>query len=344
MWGAFQHGFVFQMGEQLRKAGHGESPYRLVVGSSSGSLIAPSAAAGVFEHDLARSTWINFGRAIRLSPRKLGNPFPGILNQVFEEGLIPTDRAFQSPNQVILAATCYHPDEALALGRGGIDLLREGISGFLKKPSEENCERLCRRVSSLLETGARLFNARYFATKPEVPPTEKGEWTVVESPEEFRTAVEASSRIPFLCGAPIAQGADLLIDGVFADNAPVELALKAGARHVFVVTSSKKGYVFDRPVQSMIRKTLRMTLGKASLSSARDLIPPPAPLDIAALRKAYPGQQIHIIHPDENISVNRFFESRPEIIGSLYDMGRRVAGRLRKSIPEADRINSDHAA
>jgi predicted acylesterase/phospholipase RssA len=198
-----------------------------------------------------------------------------------------------------------------------------------------------------------MFGTRYFATRPR-PQTRRDaavdeEWVVVRSPVELRRAVEASSRVPLLYGNPILDGANVLIDGVFTNNAPVELALEYGARHVFVVTSSKKGYVFDRPVQTLVRRQLRrlfhgferasrqlgflprqvhLSRELGDLARLSAIVPEPKPLDLDALRRRYPDQEIHVIHPTENIPVNRFFESRPAVLGRLYDLGRELADGL----------------
>jgi len=183
----------------------------------------------------------------------------------------------------------------------------------------------------LIEEGGRLFSPRFFTNKPSLPPAAEGSehWTVVKNAGEMRKAVEASSRIPFLYGNPIENGAELLIDGVFANNAPVHLALETGARHVFIVTSSKSGNVFDRPVQSLLKRSGKKLLGRTGLC---DLFPSTRPLDLDALRARYPGQEIHVVHPDKEISVNRFFETDATVFSALYDMGVRMALQHRQVV------------
>jgi predicted acylesterase/phospholipase RssA len=332
MWGAFQTGFAFQLGLQLQEAGLGQAPYRATVGSSSGSLVATTTAAGgPFDHDFARSAWIEFGRATRFNPRKLQNPYPAALQGVFNQGLVDVEKAYLSPTQVILTAAHYNPEDLASFGGQWIGLLAAGAGRLFKRRAEPVHERAAR----VMEAGARLFAPRFFTNKP--LPVERSEgtenWTVVRSAAELRTAVEASSRIPLLYGSPIEHGAETLIDGVFANNAPVELALQTGARHVFVVTSSKGGNVFDRPVQSLIRRHARKLLARTDF---RDLLAPTKPLNLDALRRSYPDQRIHVVHPDKEISVNRFFETRAEVLGALYDMGVRAAIKYRHLKKAAD--------
>jgi predicted acylesterase/phospholipase RssA len=178
--------------------------------------------------------------------------------------------------------------------------------------------------------------------------------TPVGSAKELRKAVEASSRIPGLYGPPIEWGADLLIDGVFANNAPVEFALRAGIDHVFVLTSSQGGNVFERPIQSLasryVRKALNQTGALSQKGSGRrlarlreslseiakleDQLPKARALDLDALRERYPTQKIHVVHPQQEIPVGtffRFFGSDPRKLTSLYEAGRREADTLWES-------------
>ncbi len=358
MWGAFQTGFVFELGSRLQAAGVGSQPFQLAIGSSSGSLIAAAAAAGgPFDHDMARSGWIQFGQATRLVPRRHNlNPYPAALQQIFKSGLVDSARAFESQTALVLTATHYRNEALAELRHDHLRLFLAGLHLFLAGSSAADAAKLSEIGASLLADGNRLFSTRYFTSKP--PPTHIVEhsqrsdedWIVVRSPEELSQAVIASSRVPFLYGNPIIDGANVLIDGVFTNNAPVQLALDFGADHVFVVTSSKKGYVFDRPVQTLFRRQLRSLLrgfDKASrrlsflprrfrvsdllahLARLEENVPLPRPLDLDALRERYPDQEIHVIHPTEKIPVNRFLESRPDVLGRLYDMGRDLAERIR---------------
>ncbi|HEX5036970.1 MAG TPA: patatin-like phospholipase family protein [bacterium] len=323
MWGAFQTGFANQMADQLRDAGYGQAPYRATVGSSSGSLVATALAGGPVAHDFARSCWIEFGRAARFRPWELRNPYPAALQQVFDRGLIDIEKAYQSPTQIILTAAHYNPEDLASFGRGWADLVASGVGRVFKR-GRESASALQERAADLMEEGGKLFSPRFFTNKPKLPPSAEGseDWTVVKDSGEMRKAVEASSRIPFLYGNPIENGAELLIDGVFANNAPVHLALETGARHVFIVTSSKSGNVFDRPVQSILKRSGRKLLGRTGLC---DLLSGTRPLDLDALRERYPGQEIHVVHPDKEISVNRFFETDASVFSALYDMGVRMA-------------------
>ncbi len=348
MWGAFQTGFAIEFGRRLEETGQGTQPFSLAIGSSSGSLVATVAAAGgPFDHTRIRGAWLDFGRATRLNTRSF-NPYPGALKEIFENGLVDTDRAFGSATQLIVTAAHYNRGGISHLGATGALVLTSGLSLLAAGHSGHSADLLAERSIQLLETGAHLFAPRYFTTnsrpsaqRPALLEAEE-EWIVVHDPAGLRRAVEASSRIPFLYGEPIPHGANLLIDGVFANNAPLELALALGARHVFVVTSSKKGHVFDRPVQSMVRRQLRSLLAQMKrmgemmnplprgrrfrsalkeIAELEQLIPPTRPLDLDDLRRRYPKQKIHIVHPKDPPPVNRFFETRPAVLGRLYDLG-----------------------
>lgn len=357
MWGAMQTGFTFELGARLQQQGWGTHPFDVAIGSSSGSLIATGAAAGgPFDHALGREGWIEFGRATRFLQRGGPlNPYPGALTSIFEGGLVDTDRAFRSPTHLIVTASDYHGDAVSQLGRDHFRLFMEGARLLLAGGGERDHERFDEIGASMLSDGHRIFGTRYYATKPapicprphETPLSES--WVVVESPQQLRRAVEASSRVPFLYGNPVVDGVNVMIDGVFTNNAPLELAMEHGARHVFVVTSSKKGYVFDRPVQTLFRRQLRGWIGGLGrlgrglrflpatrpvrdmleeLARLKEMVPKPAPLDLDDLRRRYPGQEIHVVHPPQNIRVNRFFESDPHVLGRLYDLGRELADGL----------------
>lgn len=357
MWGALQTGFAFELGGRLQRQGWGEHPFDVAIGSSSGSLIATGAAAGgPFDHDLGREGWIEFGRATRFFQRGGPlNPYPGALQRIFESGLVDTDRAYRSPTHLIVTASDYHAEAVSRLGRDHFRLFLAGARLLLAGEAAADREKFDEIGASLLDDGRRIFGTRYYATKaaPVSPYRQEATlseaWRTVESPEQLRRAVEASSRVPLLYGNPVLDGVNVMIDGVFTNNAPVELALEHGARHVFVVTSSKKGYVFDRPVQTLFRRQLRGWIGGLgrlgrglrfvpgtrharemleALARMRDMVPKPAPLDLDDLRRRYPGREIHVVHPPQNIRVNRFFESDPRVLGRLYDLGRELADRV----------------
>ncbi len=356
MWGAFQSGFAIELGARLQAAGHGEMPFSLAVGSSSGSLVATVAAAGgPFDHERIRKAWLEFGRATRIAPQMapclmrgaVPNPYPEALRMIFENGLVDTARAYRSRTPLVVTASHYEASEFTTLRHVMKELLWTGAGMLLAGPSDASCQRLASQTGVLLEAGSRVFAPSYYSSKPW--PTERPAvledgalWHYVRDEAHMRRAVEASSRIPLLYGGPILDEAQVMIDGVFTDNAPVALALEHGARHVFVVTSSKKGKVFDKPVQSLLAKQVRSALDameaaavslnpfprgrrfRAALKEIallRDMIPEPAPIDIQALEARYPGQKVHVIHPPKGINVNRFFETSPAVLGRLYDLG-----------------------
>ncbi len=175
-------------------------------------------------------------------------------------------------------------------------------------------------TATRLSVGRQPLAARYFTNKPDYLPND--DWIFARSSWSLTQAVKASSRIPVFYGAPILYGADVYIDGVFANNAPVELALMLGAQHVFVVTSSQKGLVFDRPVQSLVRRGLKTALNGLRWGRGIDSS---VPVDVDDLRRRYPKQQVHVVHPKRAVKVKRFSETRPEVFRTLYDMGREEA-------------------
>jgi len=355
MWGALQTGFVRELGRRLELAGYGSQPFALAIGSSSGSLIAASAAGGgPFDHDAAREAWLEFGVATRFHLRRPLNPYPAALERIFDGGLVDIRKAFRSSTNLVVTASDYHGEVVKDLLCHHARLFLTGAHVFLTGANERDAGEISEMGKELLVDGDHLFGTRYYATRPAPSSWEvsgkKSSWALVKSPDALRLAVTASSRVPLLYGNPILDGASLMIDGVFTNNAPVELALEYGARHVFVVTSSKKGYVFDRPVQTLFRRQLLGLLkafdrsGRAlrflprrihiaetleQMARLKERVPSPSPLDIEGLRRRYPDQEIHVIHTDEDIPVNRFFESRPSVLGRLYDIGRELADSVR---------------
>lgn len=347
MLGATQTGFTFQMGALLRDAGLGEQPFSMTIGSSSGSLVATAAAAGVVDHDVAKQAWVDFGQATRFFQRGRSefNPYPGALQGVLNSGLLDFKKAFASETHVIVTAAKVDRDHLKHFQNEGLSLLRHGLKLLLRGPEEPWLDYLLEGAHLLNHHGRRVFEPRYLMNKGE---------TAVGSAQELRKAVEASSRIPGLYGPPIEWGADLLIDGVFANNAPVEFALRAGIDHVFVLTSSQGGNVFERPIQSLasryVRGALKQTGALSQKGSGRrlarlkeslseiakleDQLPKARALNLKALREQYPHQKIHVIHPKQEIPVGtlfRFFGSDPRKLTSLYETGRRAADSLWES-------------
>jgi len=350
MLGATQTGFTFQMGSLLREAGLGDQPFAMTIGSSSGSLVATAAAAGVVSHDIATSAWVNFGQSTRFFKRGRTdiNPYPGALQGVLNSGLLDFERAFASDTHVIVTAAQLNDAHLSGFQNEGFALLRHGLKLMVRGPEEPWLDYLTEGAYLLSDHGHRVFEPRYFTNKARHDFESKDGATVVQSASELRKAVEASSRIPGLYGPPIEWGGRQLIDGVFANNAPVELALRAGIQHVFVLTSSNGGNVFERPIQSLAvryaRKALRSTahLGRkaqnrqwdrlserlAELSKVEEQLPQPRALDLAALQEKFPKQRIHVVHPKPERPVGnlfRFFGSDAGTLTSLYETGRKEA-------------------
>lgn len=360
MWGPFQTGFAVQMGEILRAAGKGDQPFSLAVGSSSGSLVAAIAAAGApFDHKLTRDGWIEFGYATRLLGGGRLNPYPGALADIFDRRVIDAERAFRSPTRLVMTASHYNRHGVEELREAAFAMAVSALQLMVAGASEGEID-LTKQAAAIVQAGTHLFAPRYFTTRPWTqarPPSPESsprssprasdeEWIQVASPEHLRRAIEASSRIPLLYGDPISDGAHLFIDGVFADNAPVSLAVASGATDIIVVSSSRKGRLFNKPVQSMFcREILRLIAGVrqtaarlqsfpggdrlagavAELDRIATIIPRPEPIDLADLRSRHPGRRISVVHPQNPPRVNRFLESDPRVLGRIYDMGREAA-------------------
>lgn len=357
MWVPFQAGFTVELGLRLQGHGYGDQPFDVAIGSSSGSLVAAAAAAGGLDHDRIREALVAFAKDTRFRPtpgRPL-NPYPQALRRVFDHGLIDTARAATSRTHLVVTASHYDPEAWPAwkdawkdMGRVGLSALLSGTLRFLNGDSPspsgtQDQDDLLKGVERLIETGGRLVTPRYFSNRPVGPELAQGkDWRAASTPEALRFAVEASARIPGLYGGPARDGADALIDGAFADNAPVGLALDLGAKSVFVVTSSRSGNVFDRPFQSLAKRNARATLErlkKASdlLARIQEKIPIPASLDLEELGRRHPHQRIHVVHPNIPIRVNRFLESDPGVLGELYEMGREAARHVLIPVPRSRR-------
>ncbi len=362
MWVPFQAGFTVELGLRLQGHGYGDQPFDVAIGSSSGSLVAAAAAAGGLDHDRIREALVGFAKDTRFRPvpgRPL-NPYPQALRRVFDHGLIDTTRAATSRTHLVVTASHYDPEAWKDMGRAGLSALLSGTLRFLNGDSRdpddpEDQDDLLKGVERLLESGGRLVTPRYFSNKPLKPELgERKGWRDASTPETLRFAVEASARIPGLYGGPARDGADALIDGAFADNAPVGLALDLGAKSVFVVTSSRSGNVFDRPFQSLAKRNVRATLdrlekvshlvarlpqgrrlasGLRALSEIQGKIPIPASLDLEELESRHPHQRVHVVHPNTPIRVNRFLESDAGVLGELYEMGREAARHVLIAVP-----------
>ncbi len=347
MWGPYQTGFTLGMAHALEAQGYGPQPFDLTVGSSSGSFVATIGAAGTrMSHDFAHDEWVQYGRAVNLRhevPARLlkrQNPLPHAeaLQEIFDKGLIDTKAAFESRTTMVVAASLFQADRAReAIGSAGA-LVKQSIRQFLNREPASVCE----HISDLVALGGEIFTPRYFTNKEwhaSKPAHGSNAWHQIECPKLWDRAIQASSRIPLLYGRAVELGGEFLIDGVFADNAPLELALMSGATDVFVVGSSRSGNVFPRPVQSLTARQVRKSLAPISrisrrFSSVREQIPTPRPTDISELQARYPGQRIHVITPKGAPSVSRFFESNGETLSEIYKLGRRQAERLARNLAE----------
>jgi predicted patatin/cPLA2 family phospholipase len=198
---------------------------------------------------------------------------------------------------------------------------------------------LVEKTSELVRKGSQLVTARYFTNREGSHPELQKELQVVQNATQLRAAIEASSRIPLLYGGPLEYEAERLIDGAFANNAPLDHALLGGATHLFVITGGRKPKVYDRPFQNYALRTthgllrvLENTAEVGSLETAqrafqglREVVPSAQPLDLEALEKKH-GGKIQVIHPGASCpKFSRFFETRADVLGALYDHGRQQA-------------------
>lgn len=328
MYVPFQAGFAIELGDRLRKNGYGDQPFGVAIGSSSGSLVAAAVAAGDFNHSRVLEALIEFARETRFRPapgRPL-NPYPQALRHVLDSGLVDFERAATSRTHMVIAASHYDSQALKDIQRVGLSTILSGVGAL----SPDGPSHFCDGFRKMVETGARLVTPLYFSNKPFLPETGRPATT----PETVRLALEASSRAPLLYGGPIHYGEDVLLDGAFADNAPLKLALELGARHVFVLNSSRSGHVFDRPFQTLAQRHARSALSfleKLSprrlgvLAKIREAIPAPKPVDVKELEKRYPKRKIQVVHPSDDLTVSRFLESDPDVLCDLYEEGRKQA-------------------
>ncbi len=356
MWGAFQTAFSIELAGQLEGLGYGAQPFDLTVGSSSGSLVATVAAAGTnIDHDLAHDSWVSFAqrtnrkrvviqRALR---GKFAPPHREAMAEIFSSGLIDTAAAFASRSTVVVSASYFDKHRTLESTGLSAAALLDSLRHLLNRHHSRGTAELSDRFVRLIETSAEIFSPRYFTSKSWRDHTEEqlpAQWNILRDKDEFLQAVMASSLVPYLYGKPEDVLGETLIDGVFSDNAPVELAFLFGATHVFVVNSSRKGNVFPRPVQSLIRRGLFKAIQTSPRLAERLPLEPAAPLDIKALEQRYPGQHIHVISPKKAPSVNRFF-ARPETVSHIYALGRQAAHDIRHLLPPPlHNFRSSHAS
>lgn len=327
-WGAFQSGFTLELATRLSQSGHGTRPYFAATGSSSGSMIAAFAASGTtINHEDLRDLWVEFAqisRRVADKPRVLGpylnkralNPFADALRAIFDCGIVDFDEAYASETALMVAAT--HIDTAKSLGLGA-SLLKQGLATLTQGPRPMAAQDLGRRVLSTMSYGAQIVCPHYFFNHwPSVAPDDA---TPVKNGAELRRAIEASARIPAMYGRRVEIEGKKYIDGVFSDNAPIEAALASGASHIYIVNSSRKGNIFKQPVQSLVKRAVARRLGSFEMKSGST--------DLNYLRELFSGRHIEIIHPDANAPVvNRFFETRADVLRTIYDQGREAATRV----------------
>ncbi len=354
MKNAFQAGYVVELSLQARALGW-ESPFRVVIGSSSGSLAAVVAGTGEpLDHDLA----LRFSRKFTedLRPRAfLENPLQGrwelpyraVLEGILEDQkLLNWEKAYASPAMIVIVAT--HVDLRRASESWG-DRFRVLADGVQRSLGGEDVSFLdvAGRIAELSAAGASgLLTPCYFSTKPwpaDAARPEPEGWRVLTSPEELKKAVLASTRIPPFTGMPVRFDDLVLIDGAWSDNVPAWIAPALGLESFFIVDCTHKGKLYQRPIGDYVRRQARAVLSGASratewveqlapriplggaerwLQGIHDFTPRPEPIDLGEIERNSEGLRIFEDHlPADSPNPYRFIAPKPEVVDRLYRLG-----------------------
>jgi predicted acylesterase/phospholipase RssA len=351
---AFQAGYTVELMRQAADLGWAH-PFRVSIGSSSGSLAAVVAALGdPPDHDLTLRFSQQFAADLRpgafLSAARPGRwelPYRAALERIFDNHhLLQWDKAFDSPTTIVIVTT--EVDVRAASGPWGdrLQVLADGVQRALGGEPVSFLE-VAGRIAELSAVGTSGFlKPCYFSTKPwprEAPGSPPENWSVLNGPSELRQAVVASTRIPPFTGMPVKFGDRVLIDGAWSDNVPAWLAPALGIEKFFIVDCTRKGKLYRRPIGDYVRRQARTLLRGASrvtewveqllpsadletwdrnLRGLHDFTPNPTPIDLKGLEEGSPRLKIFQDHlTDDAPNPYRFWAPKPAVIEALYRLG-----------------------
>jgi len=367
MKSSFQAGHIVEMVNQILDRGW-EYPFRMVVGSSSGSPMAVAAAtASPIKHDLARNAWLQFGKdlhGLEIARKSLSGdltrPYREALEGIFNNTeLLRWEEAYNSPTTIVIVATHLDVEYATKTWGGRFDALREGLQRLLDGDTF-SYERVARELSAFSATGATgLFVPRYYSTKPwpsDAPQPKPDNWDVFKNADELRQIVAASTRIPPFTGMPIRHGEHILIDGAWSDNVPARLPPAFGVQQMYLVNCTHKGKLFDKPISSYPTRRANDLLEMATngmrylgqltqsrladrissgLNTLGQYVKKPEPIDLERIQQDYPKLEIYEDHlPKEAPNPYRFWAPPQEDIRDLYGFGISAAQNRGDTIPE----------
>jgi predicted patatin/cPLA2 family phospholipase len=96
--------------------------------------------------------------------------------------------------------------------------------------------------AAVIESSAPLY-----AIATEWPSYEKAVFGSFRTPDELRSALRASARIPVITGEPVELNDSLYIDGSLSESIPMQTALDFGATHLLVLLTRPPGKVRRDP-------------------------------------------------------------------------------------------------
>lgn len=363
---AFQAGYTVELAAQARAQGWAH-PFRVTVGSSSGSLAAVvGAVEDPPDHDLALRFCRRFTDDLRPHAFWKGPlhgrwelPYRRALEGILEDhDLIDWEKAFESPTMIVIVTT--QVDVRAASGPWGdrLQVLTDGIQRALGGEDVSFLD-VAARIAELSAAGASgLFTPCYFSSKPwprEAPGGPPENWHALQSPSELRQAVVASTRIPPFTGAPVRFGDRVLIDGAWSDNVPAWIAPALGLEEFFIVDCTHKGRLYQRPIGDFARRQTRRFLRGASravewveqlaprvpfanadrwLKGIHDFTPRPEPIDLREIERSSEGLRIFEDHlPADSPNPYRFIAPQPEVVDRLYRLGVEKAKKRAADLP-----------
>jgi predicted acylesterase/phospholipase RssA len=351
---AFQAGYTVELASRAQSLGWA-LPFRLTVGSSSGSL---AAVVGAVEdlpgHDLALEFCRRFADDLR--PRAFWDgplhgrwelPYRRALESLLEDhDLIDWERAFESPTMIVIVTTQVDVRAASEAWGDRFQVLADGVQRALGGEDVSFLDTVS-RIAEMSAVGASgLLSPCYFSTKPwprEAPGRPPENWLTLESPSELRQAVVASTRIPPFTGAPVRFRDRVLIDGAWSDNVPAWIAPALGLGEFFIVDCTHKGKLYQRPIGDYVRRQARRILQGASRAAewaeqlaprvpvagaerwfkgVHDFTPRPEPVDLGAIAACSEGLRIFEDHlPADSPNPYRFLAPRRDVVDELYRLG-----------------------